>query len=71
MEEAKKQRGGARTGAGRHEVSAEVKRVSLTISVSPQSRDIIAVLRERGVKIGPAFDAMIAELAAAHGIHKL
>lgn len=53
-------RGGARPGSGRKQ--SEESRVNLTVRVSKETRDRIAVLRSSGVKIGEQVDAMIDEL---------
>ena len=53
-------RGGARQGSGRKQ--SEDSRVNLTVRVSKETRERIAVLRSRGVKIGEKVDAMVGEL---------
>lgn len=51
--------GGTRTGAGRPVVRSAEKRVSVTMSVAPETEKKIKELRKKGIKIGKIVDDMI------------
>lgn len=51
--------GGSRPGCGRKSVSQEKKKVQMTITIKPETRDIIKELKQRGIKIGSLLDELI------------
>lgn len=61
-------RGGRREGAGRRPTDAA--RVNLTVRVSPITQKRIAMLRERGIRIGQCVDEMVETLYLSTVPHK-
>lgn len=53
-------RGGARRGAGRK--PTENHRVTICLNVSPETKALARVLRERGVKVNRLVEVTIAEI---------
>ena len=53
--------GGKRAGAGRKEVSQEKKRVQISISVAPVTKQRITDLRQQGIRVGEVVDELIRE----------
>lgn len=51
--------GGSRPGSGRPIADPDKKRVQLTISISPKTRDMIEELRRRKIKVGLVIDELI------------
>lgn len=57
-------RGGARPGSGRHSLDKSEKRVSISLSVAPETVEGLDFLRERGYKPGRMFDEYVDKLVA-------
>lgn len=55
----KETRGGSRPGCGRKPAAQEKKRIQISISVSPETKEIINEMRKRKVKIGQVVDEVI------------
>lgn len=51
--------GGSRPGSGRKSVNQDKKKVQMTITIKPETREMIQELRGRGIKIGSLFDELI------------
>lgn len=55
--------GGSRPGSGRKKgvsiIPAENKRVQISVSISPETKDRLSQLRDRGVKIGKLIDELV------------
>lgn len=54
-------RGGKRIGSGRKAMDPEKKRVPVCISVSPETKLMIAQMRARGIRIGIDLDKLVLE----------
>lgn len=52
-------RGGARPGSGRKPASQEKKRIQISISVSPRTKEMIDDMRRKKVKVGQVVDELI------------
>lgn len=52
-------RGGARPGSGRKPASLEKKRIQISISVSPRTKEMIDDMRRKKVKVGQVVDELI------------
>lgn len=52
-------RGGARPGSGRKSASQEEKRVQISISVSPRTKEMIQEMRRKKLKVGQIVDELI------------
>lgn len=52
-------RGGARPGSGRKSASQDEKRVQISISVSPQTKEMIQEMRRKKLKVGQIVDELI------------
>lgn len=61
-------RGGPRPGSGRPKKNADGPRVTFSVMVAPITRQRITALRSKGVLLGEAVDALVADLAKQHGI---
>ena len=68
MQDNRKNNGGAREGAGRKPIPQEMKRVSKTFSVSPESARRIDALRAKKVDVGLRVEKAIEELAKEKGL---
>ena len=60
--------GGKRDNAGRKAIPQEEKRVQTTISVNPETKERIALLREKGVIIGRQMDILVEMLCKQFGV---
>lgn len=59
MEKIQGNRGGARPGSGRPTTLQEKKRVQISISVSPKTKDMIQEMRRNNIKVGQVVDELI------------
>lgn len=55
-------KGGARANAGRKRMSEDEKRARVTVWVAPETKEGMAILRERGVRIGAKIDGLVSAL---------
>ena len=60
--------GGKRDNAGRKAIPQEEKRVQTTISVAPETRQRISLLRKKGVIIGRQMDILVEMLCKQFGV---
>ena len=52
-------RGGSRPGSGRKPAVQDLKRIQISISVSPETKRMIDKMRKKKVKVGQVVDELI------------